>query len=186
MVEAVRHGMTNRMIAQRQGVSLDAVKFHVANALAKLGLTRRAELRHWSGVANDSALARKGSQMMESLELGALGQVGRSVRDIASAQHFYGEVLGLPHLYTFGKLAFYDLGGVRLFLEEGAHATSEGILYFRVLDIQAAHQSLAGRGVHFQSSPHLIHRHDDGMEEWMAFFDDDEGRPLAIMAQVRP
>jgi hypothetical protein len=32
---------------------------------------------------------------------------------------------------------------------------------------------------------HMIHRHDDGTEEWMAFFKDNEGRPLAIMAQVR-
>ena len=31
----------------------------------------------------------------------------------------------------------------------------------------------------------MIYRHADGMEEWMAFFDDPEGRPLAIMAQVR-
>ena len=45
VAEAVRHGMTNRLIAQRQGRSLDAVKFHVANALQKLGFSSRAELR---------------------------------------------------------------------------------------------------------------------------------------------
>jgi hypothetical protein len=28
-------------------------------------------------------------------------------------------VLGLPHLYTYGDLAFFDCGGVRLFLSEG-------------------------------------------------------------------
>jgi hypothetical protein len=32
----------------------------------------------------------------------------------------------------------------------------------------------------------MIHRHDDGTEEWMAFFNDNEGRPLAIMTQMRP
>ena len=31
----------------------------------------------------------------------------------------------------------------------------------------------------------MIHRHDDGTEEWMAFFTDNEERPLAIMAQVK-
>jgi hypothetical protein len=31
----------------------------------------------------------------------------------------------------------------------------------------------------------MIHRHEDGAEEWMAVFNDNEGRPLAIMAQVR-
>jgi hypothetical protein len=31
----------------------------------------------------------------------------------------------------------------------------------------------------------MIHRHADGPEEWMAFFNDPAGRPLAIMSQVR-
>lgn len=30
----------------------------------------------------------------------------------------------------------------------------------------------------------MIHRHADGTEEWMAFFNDPEGRPLAIMSQA--
>jgi len=36
VADQVRHGMTNRRIAERMGVSLDAVKFHVGNALGKL------------------------------------------------------------------------------------------------------------------------------------------------------
>jgi methylmalonyl-CoA/ethylmalonyl-CoA epimerase len=31
----------------------------------------------------------------------------------------------------------------------------------------------------------MVHRHEDGTEEWMAFFEDDEGRPLALSAQVQ-
>jgi methylmalonyl-CoA/ethylmalonyl-CoA epimerase len=31
----------------------------------------------------------------------------------------------------------------------------------------------------------MIHRHADGTEEWMAFFSDPEGRPLALMSQVK-
>src|SRR4051794_8763394 len=50
VVHAVRHGLTNRQIAERVGVSRDAVKFHVANALGKLGLPGRAALRTWDGV----------------------------------------------------------------------------------------------------------------------------------------
>jgi DNA-binding NarL/FixJ family response regulator len=42
VTEAVRHGLRNREIATRQGVSVDAVKFHVANVLQKLGLASRA------------------------------------------------------------------------------------------------------------------------------------------------
>jgi len=28
------------------------------------------------------------------------------------------------------------------------------------------------------------HRHENGQEEWMAVFNDNEGRPLAIMSTV--
>lgn len=60
------------------------------------------------------------------------------------------------------------------------------MIYLRVADIQQAHQELRAKGVEFLNAPHLIHRHADGVEEWMAFFKDPEGRPLAIMSQVAP
>lgn len=37
----------------------------------------------------------------------------------------------------------------------------------------------------FTHAPHRIHRHEDGTEEWMAFFEDNDGRALALMTQVR-
>lgn len=177
--------MSNPEIARRRGVSLDAVKFHVANALMKLGLSSRTEIKQWTGIRNDSALARKGASSMNSLNLGPIGQIARSVKDIAAAQAWYRDVLGLTHLYTFGNIAFFDCGGIRLFLTEGDGAPSESVLYFRVNDIRTAHAELTARGVTFTHAPHLIHTHADGTEEWMAFFSDNEGRPLAIMAQVR-
>jgi DNA-binding CsgD family transcriptional regulator/catechol 2,3-dioxygenase-like lactoylglutathione lyase family enzyme len=184
VVEAVRHGLRNREIADRQGVSLDAVKYHVANALQKLGLSSRAALRRWDGIRNDSRLYAKELRMEEHLELGPIGQIARTVKDIAAARAWYGEVLGLPHLYSFGNLAFFDCGGVRLFLSEGQGNASESILYFQVDDIRAAHAALSARGVQFTHAPHMIHRHADGQEEWMAVFGDAEGRPLAIMSKV--
>ncbi|HKY19309.1 MAG TPA: LuxR C-terminal-related transcriptional regulator [Rhizomicrobium sp.] len=185
-VEAVRHGMTSRQIAARRGISLDAVKYHVANVLQKLGLSDRAALRRWTGVAKNSALFSKEAQMGE-LHMGPVGQIARRVKDIAAARRWYGEVLGLAHLYSFGDLAFFDCGGTRLFLSQDAsEEQSESILYFRVPDIRAAHAGLAARGVEFINAPHMIHRHEDGTEEWMAFFKDNDGRPLAIMAQSCP
>src|ERR1700753_4159407 len=86
VVEAVRHGLRNREIARRQGVSLDAVKFHVANALAKLGLSGRHELRRWNGVRRDSHLFDKEHSMAQEVKLGALGQIARTVRDVAAAR----------------------------------------------------------------------------------------------------
>jgi DNA-binding CsgD family transcriptional regulator/catechol 2,3-dioxygenase-like lactoylglutathione lyase family enzyme len=185
VIEFVRHGLTNPDIAERLGVSTDAVKFHVANALAKLGFDSRAELRTWAGVRRDSNLGRQETGMQPDVTLGPVGQIARTVKDIAAARQWYGEVLGLQHLYSFGNLAFFDCGGVRLFPSEGEGTPSESILYFRVTDIRAAHAALTSRGVPFTHAPHMIHRHDDGTEEWMAFFADNEGRPLAIMAQAK-
>lgn len=184
-VDATRHGMSNGQIARRRGVSLDAVKYHLANAREKLGLESRADLRAWTGVRADSPLYGSEPDMTTPLQLGPLGQIARSVADIAQAEAWYRDVLGLPHLYTFGKLAFFDCGGVRLFLEQG-DGRDAAVLYFRVPDIRAAHTTLQARGVEFEGAPHLIHRHADGLEEWMAFFHDNEGRVLALMSQVQP
>ena len=140
-----------------------------------------------SSAAGDQHLADHASEMLdrevdESLEDNA----EQLVRDIDEASAWYGQVLGLKHLYTFGKLAFFDLGGTRLLLSAESGAVSpESILYLRVDDIGSAHAELAARGVEFKGAPHLIHRHADGTEEWMAFFTDPEGRPLALMSQVR-
>jgi catechol 2,3-dioxygenase-like lactoylglutathione lyase family enzyme len=118
------------------------------------------------------------------VSFGQLGQIARTVSDIAAAEHWYGSVLGLPHLYTYGQLAFFDCGGVRLMLSANpGEKAAASILYFRVADIEAAHSMLEARGVKFMREPHMIHRHADGTEEWMAFFEDNEGRPLALMAQ---
>ena len=115
-----------------------------------------------------------------------IGQVSRTVSDAAASEKWYREVLGLPHLYTFGTLAFFDIGGTRLMLsQEKGGAARESILYMSVADITAAHEALQSRGVKFTHAPHLIHRHPDGTEEWMAFFEDPDGRPLAVMSQVK-
>jgi DNA-binding CsgD family transcriptional regulator/predicted enzyme related to lactoylglutathione lyase len=175
-VNAVRHGLTNREIASLRGVSLDAVKYHVANSIGKLGVMDRRALRQWVGVPLESALNKENVVVNASFQLGPVGQISRTVRDIAEAEAWYGKVLGLKHLYTFGKLAFFDLGGTRLFLsQEGEAQKSESVLYLRVPDITQAHDELKSRGVEFMGAPHMIHKHPDGTE----------GCPLALMSQVR-
>lgn len=187
IAHAVQHGMTNREIAERRGISLDAVKFHISNILQKLGLADRRALKRWFRAPRDSSLIREEHYVSSELKLGRIGQISRSVRDIQQAEAWYRGVLGLSHLYTFGKLAFFDCGGTRLFLTQNdAEPTAESILYLSVENIEAAYRALEARGVEFVSSPHLIHKHADGTEEWMAFFKDPEGRPLAIMAQAKP
>jgi len=194
-VNAVRHGLSNAAIARRRDISEDAVKYHVRNAVAKLGLRTRSELKRWRGIPADGALAagsakheakKEPTMITQRAKLGPIGQISRTVGDIDAACAWYGGVLGLPHLYTFGKLAFFDCGGTRLFLSaENATPGPESILYLSVEDIVAAHADLTARGVEFSGAPHMIHRHADGTEEWMAFFKDLEGRPLALISQVR-
>ena len=123
--------------------------------------------------------------------LGPIGQIARAVDNLERAKAWYAGVLGLPLLYAFPTLAFFDCAGTRLMLEdrsilEEAALRNDSVLYFRVADIQAAHDELRRRGVQFTDAPHMIFKHPDGTEEWMAFFRDSEGGMLAIMAQRTP
>jgi catechol 2,3-dioxygenase-like lactoylglutathione lyase family enzyme len=115
-----------------------------------------------------------------------LGQVSLLIRDVARATRFYGGTLGLRHLYTFGDLVFFQAGETRLYLQRRDEADWRpgSILYFEVEDIHVAQAALVAAGVAFEGEAHVIHRHDDGMEEWMAFFDDGEGNTLALMSRV--
>jgi predicted enzyme related to lactoylglutathione lyase/DNA-binding CsgD family transcriptional regulator len=194
VVDGIRHGMSGRQIARGRGVSPDAVKYHVRNVLAKLQLESREDLRRWPGVPAASALGRKeqATTMNDSLSLGPIGQISLEVEDVDRAVEFYKTALGMTHLYSFpspvGTLAFFDCGGTRLFLShhEDGQAGGSSVLYFRVDDILGAHRTLESRGVTFDGAPHMIHRHEDGTEEWMAFFKDSEDNLLALMSQVRP
>lgn len=188
----MRHGVSSAEIARRRGTTLHAVKYHLANITGKLGLRAGAEVRHWRGYPAGSPLAgRKDGRRMatSSLQLGPIAQVSLSVRDVGRAERFYGETLRLPHIFTFGELAFFDMHGIRLYL----HAKSAdewrpgSILYFLVDDIGSAHGELSGRGVKFTGAPHLVFTHDEtGVEEWMAFFEDGEGNTLALLSRVQP
>ncbi|MEL6870255.1 MAG: LuxR C-terminal-related transcriptional regulator [Pseudomonadota bacterium] len=181
-LNAVRHGLTNRQIAERRGISVDAVKFHVANAIAKLGVDNRQALKQWVGSHKGSPLASEGQDMTDNAHFINVGQISRSVADTKAAEVWYRDVLGLDHLYTFGDLAFFDCGGTRLMLSQAeGKLGDESILYLRVPDMTAAHERLVANGVEFINAPHMIHQHADGSEEWMAFFNDPEGRPLALM-----
>ena len=109
-----------------------------------------------------------------------VGQLALRVRDADRATRFYRDVLGLEHLYTFGDLVFFDCAGTRLYLHRVAEPDwlPGSVVYFAVPDIDGAYRGLTDAGVGFAGAPHLIHRHDSGTEEWMAFFDDGEGNPL--------
>ena len=192
MLDLLRHGLSRGDVALARGTSVDAVKYHIGNIGGKLGVPT-GELRHWPGVPIGSPLRdrRRTSTMTNSttVRLGAIGQISLSIRDVGRAERFYGETLGLPHVFTFGDLAFFDADGTRLYLhrKDADDWRPGSTLYFLVDDIHAAQESLAGRGVHFTGAPHVIYTDDaTGTEEWMTFFEDGEGNTHALMARVEP
>jgi catechol 2,3-dioxygenase-like lactoylglutathione lyase family enzyme len=109
-----------------------------------------------------------------------VSQIARRVESLDRARGFWRDTLAIAELYAFPGLAFFDLGQTRLMLRETGTRDEADILYLATPDIAASHSRLTDRGAIFVEAPHLIHRHPDGTEEWMAFFQDDEGRPLAL------
>ena len=116
----------------------------------------------------------------------AVDHLGVAVEDLEAALALYRDTLGMRFLFAFPGLAFFDCDGVRLMLtkpetKEFDHPSS--VLYFRVADINAAHQTLRSRNVDFIDEPHLIARMTDH-DLWMAFFRDPDDNVFAIMAEV--
>jgi len=185
VLHGVQHGFSNPELAKRMGVSLDAIKYHVRNIRDKTGLTSRKALQQFFQMPNDSSKpVPEESPMSSNSAFGTIGQIARTVSDVEAARNWYELVLELPHLYTFGKLSFFNCNGTRLMLsQDGELNPKESILYFKVADIADTYDRLVKKGVEFIAAPHKIHTHADGTEEWMGFFKDPEGRPLALMAQ---
>ena len=117
-----------------------------------------------------------------------IGQISVLAHDIARAERFYRDVLGLRHLFSVPpRMAFFDAGGVRLMLslpELPEHDHPGSILYFNVPDIHATHAELTARGVTFIDEPHMLVRMSDH-ELWMVFFRDSEDNIVGLMSEVR-
>ena len=124
--------------------------------------------------------------------LGPLGQIALTVQDLDRATAFYKDTLGLPLLFQFPGLAFFNLHGIRLMLSRGEGEPKEPprlessgtVLYFKTDDLPAGFATLKDRGVTVLGEPHLIAKMPDH-ELWMAFFRDSEGNTFALMSEVR-
>jgi methylmalonyl-CoA/ethylmalonyl-CoA epimerase len=116
-----------------------------------------------------------------------IGQIAINIKDLDRATEFYRDVMGLPLLFSTGKLTFFNCGGVRLMLSapekpEFDHPSS--IIYFAVPDIKVAHEQMLGGGARFEDEPHLIAKMPDH-DLWMTFFRDSEGNLLGLMSEVK-
>ncbi|HUP25085.1 MAG TPA: VOC family protein [Thermoanaerobaculia bacterium] len=114
-----------------------------------------------------------------------VGQIHVAVRDVERATGFYRDVLGLRFLFQFPGMAFFDCGGVRLYLAQAEKPEHDqtSTLYYRVSDIREAARELESRGVTFVEAPRLVHQ-DERHELWLAFFHDTEGNTVALMSEV--
>lgn len=122
---------------------------------------------------------------MKTVGIQSIGQIALSVENLDRAVLFYRDVLELPLLFQINGLAFFDVNSTRLMLSkpEGASKHSPGsIFYFVVDDLPATYQTLRQRDVRFLDKPHLIAKMN-GIETWMAFFQDSEGNTLALMSE---
>ena len=113
-----------------------------------------------------------------------IGQLHVSVSDLEASRRFYRDVLGLPHLFDAPGMAFFDAGGVRLYLSrpEDERFRSRPIVYYRVEDVGSAFAQLVQRGAPVISQPHVVH--DDGTAAlWMALVEDPDGTPVGVMEE---
>ena len=122
------------------------------------------------------------------MKLESIHQIAIFARDLDEATSFYRDQLGARFVTKFDPpgLAFFDFAGTRLLLEKSANKAT---VYFRVSDIDSAHEELVSKGVKFIDQPHMIFRDDAGTfgaageEEWMTFFLDPSENTLALAAR---
>jgi predicted enzyme related to lactoylglutathione lyase len=115
-----------------------------------------------------------------------VGQIRVNATDIGRAVAFYRDVLGLPLLFEVPEqqMAFFDCGGVRLYLGVSApgEPSQTTLLYYRVGSLDSTYEELSSKGVEFEQAPHTVYRLENA-EGRMAFLRDSEGNLLGLMEE---
>ena len=114
-----------------------------------------------------------------------IAQIAIPVRNLARAKAFYGETLGLPHLFDAPPgLSFYQCGQTRLMLSppEGAETATASIVYYAVENAAKAAHALAAEGVAFEEPARCIAQLAD-REVWLAVCRDSEGNLIGLMSE---
>jgi len=113
-----------------------------------------------------------------------LSQIGIPVRNLEGAKRFYGESLGLAHLFDAPPgLSFFQCGQTRLMLSEseGSGTDAGVILYYDVPDARAALAALAAAGCTFHGEARCIARVGD-KDVWLAVTNDGQGNHVGLMS----
>ena len=113
-----------------------------------------------------------------------VAQIAIAVQDLERAKSFYGDVLGLKHLFDAPPgLSFFQCGETRLMLSrpEGPEAGGSSILYYGVEDVEAACRAMQAKGVAFDEAPRCIAQ-VEGRDIWLAICRDSEGNLLGLIS----
>jgi methylmalonyl-CoA/ethylmalonyl-CoA epimerase len=127
--------------------------------------------------------------MPAAVSLSRIKQIGIPVNDVAEAKRFYGDVLGMRHLFDAPPaLSFFDCGGVQLMLSGPAAQGPDGgtqhpVLFYDVADIQAAFARITAAGAQTIADPHVIARMN-GREIWIGAVSDGQGNHVGLMSDV--
>ena len=119
-----------------------------------------------------------------ALQITRISQIAIVVHDLAKAEDFYKNTLGLKHLFSAPpRVAFFDASGTRIMLSlpEPQVDYKSAIVYFDVADIHAAHEELSAKGVASLGTPHVVGKLGD-KEVWIAEFKDPDGNLLALQS----
>jgi methylmalonyl-CoA/ethylmalonyl-CoA epimerase len=114
-------------------------------------------------------------------------QIGLRVTDIDRATDFYTRILGAEPTAKFNPpgFAFFDMQGVRLFLDVNAPAS---LIYLEVDDVRTKLEELRAAGVKVTTEAHVVFPDDGGIfdapgNEWLGFIEDSEGNQIGLMSR---
>ena len=114
-------------------------------------------------------------------------QIGIKVTNLDRAINFYSQLMNCQPLAVFPEpgFAFYDLSGVRLFLDVNAPRSA---IYLEVSNVVEVVKTMSERGGKVVSAPHIVFPDPDGIfdqpgNEWLAFIEDSEGNNVGLMSR---
>jgi methylmalonyl-CoA/ethylmalonyl-CoA epimerase len=121
--------------------------------------------------------------------LSRIKQIALPVRDITEAKRFYGDTLGMRHLFDAPPaLSFFDCGGVQLMLAGPEGQGKDGdqqhaVLFYDVSDIKSTHARIKSSGAKSLEEPRVIARMN-GREIWISSVSDGQGNVVGLMSDT--
>jgi methylmalonyl-CoA/ethylmalonyl-CoA epimerase len=119
-----------------------------------------------------------------SLGIRRIAQISYPVSDVDRSVAFFEGKLGLdPPFRPHTHMAFFELEGVAIFLEQADDVSHASIVYLACDDVAVATSELERRGVEIVSPPHRI-TEQPAYDLWMSFFKDPDGHLLALSMEA--